>query len=31
MSMVELKGYGIDGPEVLRNPGVAKLYEEAIR
>ncbi len=29
--MVELKEYGIDGPKVLRNPGVARLYEEAIR
>ena len=30
MSMVELKEYGIEGPEVLRNPGVARLYEEAV-
>lgn len=30
MSMVELKEYGIDGPELLRNPAVARLYEEAI-
>lgn len=30
MSMVELKEYGIDGPEVLRNPSVARLYEEAV-
>ena len=31
MSEIDLKEYGIDGPEVLRNPGVARLYEEAIR
>ena len=30
MSKVDLKGYGIDGPEVLRNPSVARLYEMAI-
>ena len=28
--MVDLTQYGIDGPEVLRNPSVARMYEEAI-
>ncbi|RAL22141.1 phosphoenolpyruvate carboxykinase (ATP) [Lujinxingia litoralis] len=31
MSKVDLKGYGIDGPQVLRNPSVARLYEMAIQ
>lgn len=31
MSMVELKEYGIDGPEILRNPAVGRLYEEAVQ
>ncbi len=29
--MVDLKQYGIEGPEVLRNPSVARLYEEAVK
>ncbi len=29
--MVDLGEYGIDGPEVLRNPAVARLYEDAVQ
>ncbi len=30
MSDIDLSEYGIDNPEILRNPAVARLYEEAI-